>query len=99
MYTHTQVQNTAYTTLTDDQQRTGWGKLSQWKPAILFYYINLFVVCVCVCVCITLLHILGLIYQSKVETSADSSAQISSRQGSRVIHQTFVCCQPHRTNE
>ncbi len=55
---HTQVQNTAYTTLRDDQQRTGWGKLSQWKPAILFYYINLFVVCVCVCVCITLLHIL-----------------------------------------
>ncbi len=42
---------------------------------------------------------LGLIYQSNVETSADSSAQISLRQGSRVIHQTFVCCQSHRTND
>ncbi len=42
---------------------------------------------------------MGLIYQSNVETSADSSAQISLRQGSRVIHQTFVCCQSHRTND
>ncbi len=45
------------------------------------------------------MHSVGLIYQSNVETSADSSAQISLRQGSRVIHQTFVCCQSHRTND
>ncbi len=45
------------------------------------------------------LYRLGLIYQSNVETSADSSTQISLRQGSRVIHQTFVCCQSHHTND
>ncbi len=39
----------------------------------------------------------GLIYQSNVETSADPCAQINLRQSSRVIYETFVCHQSHRT--
>ncbi len=42
---------------------------------------------------------LGLIYQSNVETSADPSAQINLRQSSRVIYETFVCRQSHRTKD
>ncbi len=41
----------------------------------------------------------GLIYQSNVETSADPSAQINLRQSSRVIYETFVCRQSHRTKD
>ncbi len=42
---------------------------------------------------------LGLIYQSNVETSADPCAQINLRQSSRVIYETFVCRQSHRTKD
>ncbi len=42
---------------------------------------------------------LGLIYQSNVETSADPSAKINLRQSSRVIYETFVCRQSHRTKD
>ncbi len=42
---------------------------------------------------------MGLIYQSNVETSADPSAQINLRQSSRVIYETFVCRQSHRTKD
>ncbi len=41
----------------------------------------------------------GLIYQSNVETSADPSAQINLRQSSRVIYETFVWRQSHRTKD
>ncbi len=44
-------------------------------------------------------HSLGLIYQSNVETSADPCAQINLRQSSRVIYETFVCRQSHRTKD
>ncbi len=40
---------------------------------------------------------MGLIYQSNIETSADPSTQINLRQSSRVIYETFVCRQSHRT--
>ncbi len=40
-----------------------------------------------------LIDIMGLIYQSNVETSADPCAQINLRQSSRVIYETFVCRQ------
>ncbi len=43
--------------------------------------------------------IIGLIYQSNVETSADPCTQINLRQSSRVIHETFVCRQSHCTND
>ncbi len=43
--------------------------------------------------------ILGLIYQSNVETSADPCAQINLQQSSRVIYETFVCRQSHRTKD
>ncbi len=46
-----------------------------------------------------LYNTLGLIYQSNVETSADPSAQINLRQSSRVIYETFVCRQSHRTKD
>lgn len=42
---------------------------------------------------------MALIYQSNVETSADSSAEIILRQGSRVIHETFVSRQSERKND
>ncbi len=42
---------------------------------------------------------MGLIYQSDVETSADPCAQINLRQSSRVIYETFVCRQSHRTKD
>ncbi len=42
---------------------------------------------------------MGLIYQSNVETSADPCAQINLRQSSRVIYETFVCRQSHRTKD
>ncbi len=42
---------------------------------------------------------LGQIDQSNVETSADPSAQINLRQSSRVIYETFVCRQSHRTKD
>ncbi len=42
---------------------------------------------------------MGLIYQSNVEMSADPCAQINLRQSSRVIYETFVCCQSHRTKD
>ncbi len=42
---------------------------------------------------------MGLIYQSNVETSADPSAKIYLRQSSRVIYETFVCHQSHRTKD
>ncbi len=45
------------------------------------------------------MHSMGLIYQSNVETSADPSAQINLRQSSRVIYETFVCRQSHRTKD
>ncbi len=44
-------------------------------------------------------HTVGLIYQSNVETSADPCAQINLRQSSRVIYETFVCRQSHRTKD
>ncbi len=47
----------------------------------------------------TMFHTMGLIYQSNVETSADPSAQINLRQSSRVIYETFVCRQSHRTKD
>ncbi len=45
------------------------------------------------------MDIMGLIYQSNVETSADPCAQINLRQSSRVIYETFVCRQSHRTKD
>ncbi len=42
---------------------------------------------------------MGLIYQSNVETSTDPRAQINLRQRSRVINETFVCRQSHRTKD
>ncbi len=44
-------------------------------------------------------YTLGLIYQSNVETSADPCTQINLRQRSRVIYETFVCRQSHRTKD
>ncbi len=44
-------------------------------------------------------QIVGLIYQSNVETSTDLCAQINLRQSSHVIHETFVCRQSHHTND
>ncbi len=41
----------------------------------------------------------GLIYQSNVETSAEPCAQINLRQSSRVIYETFVWRQSHRTKD
>ncbi len=45
------------------------------------------------------LYSMGLIYQSNVETTADPSAQINLRQSSRVIYETVVCRQSHRTKD
>ncbi len=45
------------------------------------------------------LLLMGLIYQSNVETSADPCTQINLRQSSRVIYETFVCRQSHRTKD
>ncbi len=45
------------------------------------------------------LKLVGLIYQSNVETSADPSAQINLRQSSRVIYETFVWRQSHCTKD
>lgn len=46
-----------------------------------------------------ILYTVALIYQSKVETSTDSRAEIILRQVSRVIHETFVSRQPQRKND
>ncbi len=46
-----------------------------------------------------MLMLMGLIYQSIVETAADPSAQINFRQSSHVIHETLVFRQPHRTKD
>ncbi len=51
------------------------------------------------CTALQMAEIVGLIYQSNVETSADPSAQINLRQSSRVIYETFVCRQSHRTKD
>ncbi len=40
---------------------------------------------------------MGLIYQFNAETSADPSSQINLGQSSRVINETFVYRQSHRT--
>ncbi len=42
-----------------------------------------------------ILHSMGLIYHSNVETSADPSAQINLQQSSHVIYETFACRQSH----
>ncbi len=41
----------------------------------------------------------GLVYQFNVEMSADLSAQINLRQGSGVIHETFIWRQSHCTDD
>ncbi len=60
-----------------------------WKTPHLRQMLSLSMTC----------HILGLIYQSNVETSADPCAQINLWQSSCVIHETFVCRQSHRAND
>lgn len=47
------------------------------------------------CSLVSTVKTLGLVYQSNVETSTE----IILRQGSCVIHETFVCHQSHRTND
>ena len=42
---------------------------------------------------------MALIYQSCVETGADPSAEMISRQRSRVTHQTFLSHQTQRKND